>query len=124
MQTIKVSRSQRKVEASRWQWKPHIGKAHTRNGARTGLTLFGISKITDDLPLILVELPLDVAVLRTAGEMNGLASFGKDFTLQQKMLLGDVARRGRRQLLVALDDDDAGWRAHDKLSTDVVATLG
>jgi hypothetical protein len=41
----------------RWQWKPHIGKAHTRNGAPTGLTLFGISKITDDLPLILVELP-------------------------------------------------------------------
>ena len=56
--------------------------------------------------------------------MNGLASFGKDFTLQQKMLLGDVARCGRRQLLVALDGDDAGWRAHDKLSTDVVATLG
>jgi len=105
------------LELIGWQWKPHAGRAHTYRGTRTGMTLFGISKIADDLPLILVESPLDVAVLRTAGEENGVASFGRDVSLQQRILLGDIARRGRKQLLLALDDDDAGWSAHDKLVT-------
>jgi hypothetical protein len=98
-----------------WQWKPVDGDARTHRGTRTGQTLFGLPAVADYLPIILVESPLDVAVLWPADEKNGLASFGRDVSRHQRQLLGDIARRGRKQLLLALDDDNAGWAAHDSL---------
>jgi hypothetical protein len=96
-----------------WQTKA-IGVAGndtlTTNGTRKSLTLFGIDIFRPDDPVILVESPLDVAVLRTAG-FPALASFGASVSRRQRKLLADRAS----QIVLALDNDRAGRESHDKL---------
>ena len=58
-----------------------------------------------------VESPLDVAVLATAGLKGGLSSFGAGDRPRQRALLSDRAS----QIVLALDNDDAGREAQAKL---------
>jgi hypothetical protein len=82
----------------------------TEPGTRKSHTLFGIDQFEPGDPVILVESPLDVAVLRTAG-LPGLASFGANVSRRQRKLLADRASR----IVLALDNDRAGRQAHTKL---------
>ncbi len=93
-----------------WQTK----SAHdTRNtwGTCKGNTLFGIERFTPGSTAILVESPLDAAVLLSAGLDGGLASFGANVSERQAQLLRERAGR----IVLALDNDDAGRAGQDKL---------
>ena len=93
-----------------WQTK----SAHdTRNtpGTRKGRTLFGIDRFQPGSTAILVESPLDAAVLLSAGLDGGLASFGANVSREQAQILRDRAGR----IVLALDNDDAGRAGQDKL---------
>ena len=61
-------------------------------------------------PVVLVESPLYVAFLRTAG-FPALASFGANVSHTQLQLLADRASR----IVLAMDNDPAGRKAHHKL---------
>jgi hypothetical protein len=81
-------------------------------GTRKSRTLFGIDMFTSGNPAILVESPLDVAVLHTAGFPGiALASFGASVSRRQLRLLADRAGR----IILALDNDRAGRDSTGKL---------
>ena len=74
-------------------------------------TLFGIDVFETGGVAILVESPLDVAVLLTAGFTGGLASFGAEVSRAQAGLLSQRAG----EIIIALDNDDAGRAGEAKL---------
>lgn len=96
-----------------WQVKVADGR-YFRNypiGVRKGDTLFGLDVFPYGETAILVESPLDVARLYTAGVSGGLASFGAKFTQKQlKLIVANAA-----ELLAAFDNDEAGRLAHNLL---------
>jgi len=75
------------------------------------LTLFGFQQLQDDETAILVESPLDVVRLHTAGFPGGVACFGDRVSQEQMDLLNEVTSR----ILVAMDNDDAGERSSKML---------
>ena len=87
----------------KWQSDPDRDPL-TTDDTRVGLTLFGIAQFTPGTVAFLVESPLDVAVLATAGFAGGLASFGAGVTRQQAMLLSTIAS----QIVLCLDNDKTG----------------
>ena len=93
-----------------WQFK-NAGSTWCHEGTPKSLTLFGIDRFKTGSTAILVESPLDVAVLLTAGIEGGLASFGANVSHAQLQLLADRARR----VFIALDNDKAGWDSYGKV---------
>lgn len=82
----------------------------TTKGTKKSRSLFGIDRFTPGSPVILVESPLDVAVLRTAG-FPALASFGANVSRRQRKLLAERASR----IFIAMDNDDAGRKSYHTL---------
>ncbi len=93
-----------------WQCKTS-GSTWMEKGTPKSKTLFGIDVFEAGTTAILVESPLDVAVLATAGLKGGLSSFGAGDHPRQRALLSDRAS----QIVLALDNDDAGREAQAKL---------
>lgn len=95
-----------------WQSKSTRGKL-VRNypeGIKKSCFLFGLHASASDRA-VLVESPLDVAVLRDAGVRGGVASYGVHVSRVQLSLL--IAHYS--SLILALDNDNAGWRESEKL---------
>jgi hypothetical protein len=93
-----------------WQYKS-ADYTWCEDGTPKSRTLFGIDVFEPRSTAILVESPLDVAVLLTAGLDGGLASFGVGVSHAQLQILAVRAR----QIVIAMDNDEAGRGAHDKL---------
>ena len=95
-------------------WGTHLkwdGGAFTSSGCPKSRTLFGIERFRSGSPAILVESPLDAAVLLTAGLDGGLASFGTPVSRGQAALLSERASC----VVLALDNDRAGRDGQKKL---------
>lgn len=81
-------------------------------GVLKGATLFGLAAF-EGRQAVLVESPLDAARLWSAGVDGALASFGAQVTGEQLDLIVQVASSA----VVALDDDDAGQLAAERVET-------
>ena len=86
------------------------GDTGTTKGTEKSRTLFGIDAFEPGNSVILVESPLDVAVLRTFG-VPALASFGAGVSQAQRQLLADRSSK----VILAMDNDRAGRESTDKL---------
>lgn len=94
-----------------WQEKG----ASVRNvpyGIRKSETIFGLHVFEYGGTAVLVESPLDVAVLATAGIKGGLALYGVSFSQSQIATLRRLAGR----VILALDNDPAGRKATAQIS--------
>lgn len=76
-------------------------------------TLFGIDVLPANATAILVESPLDVCRLHSAGFLGGVSSFGVMVSDDQMRLLLSVTD----ELILALDNDDNGLRETRHLLT-------
>jgi hypothetical protein len=98
-----------------WGWQEKaVEDRYFRNRPRyveKSLTLFGLDQI--DLPkrAIMVESPLDAAVIRTAGLLGALSSFGAQVSDAQMQI---VLERFD-SLILALDNDSDGHRATERI---------
>lgn len=72
--------------------------------------LFGWGQVSARSQVVLVESPLDTAVMRDAGYC-AVSSYGSVITGDQLALITDRAG----SLVLALDDDKAGWKATDAI---------
>jgi len=72
--------------------------------------LFGFGQVPPGAQVVLVESPVDTAVMRDAG-YTAVSSFGSVVTDAQLALITERAG----SLVLALDDDKAGWRATDAI---------
>ena len=86
-----------------WQEKNERYLRNRPNGVKKSHTLFGIDVFPGGTA-ILVESPLDVVRLHSAGVGGGLAAFGVRASEEQMRLLRAVAD----DVIVALDNDDSG----------------
>lgn len=75
------------------------------------LCLFGLDVFPVGEPAVLLESPLDVPRLYSAGYEGGLASYGSEVSRAQLQLLHEVTD----ELVSALDDDTSGNRAAAEL---------
>lgn len=78
---------------------------------KVGESLFGWFEHDVDSPLIVVESPLDVVRLYSAGQ-NAVATFGASVSREQQDLLGWHAPL----IVLGMDNDDAGQQANQKLA--------
>lgn len=76
-----------------------------------GGTIFGFQRLVTTSPVILVESPLDVARIRSAGIWNACASYGANVSEKQQSLLAALGL----PIILALDNDAAGINATDDL---------
>ena len=90
-----------------WQEKNRRYFRNRPDDVKKSHTLFGLRELPPDDTAILVESPLDVARLHTAGIGGGVSSFGVRVSEEQMSLL--VSRV--KTLIVALDNDRDGDRA-------------
>ena len=89
--------------------------AYVRNrprGVLKGSTLFGL-RAFEGPQAVLVESPLDAARMWSAGIDGAVAAFGAQVTDEQIDLIVSIAQCA----VVALDDDNAGERAADRVET-------
>jgi hypothetical protein len=93
-----------------WQAKAADGRFFRNfpQGIKKGETLFGLAQFPAGEPAILLESPLDVARLYTAGFEGGLSSYGVHFTDAQMRILSEVTDR----LIAAFDNDKDGRLAN------------
>jgi len=77
--------------------------------------LFGLDQAEPGAPLVLVESPLDVVRLHTAGVPNGVSSFGVVVSEEQMKLV--ITHTDR--LVLALDNDSAGKKRTQEILTGV-----
>lgn len=73
-------------------------------------TLFGWSRLSPGTPVALVESPLDTAVMLDAGYL-AVSSFGSEVSDAQLTLITETCSA----LVLALDDDKAGWKMTDSI---------
>jgi DNA primase len=69
--------------------------------------LFGYEVFPLDAPAVLVESPLDVVRMHTAGLSGGLATYGAEWTDAQMRLILEVAS----ELIIGFDNDKGGHKA-------------
>lgn len=96
-----------------WQIKAEDGRFF-RNfpaGVKKGVTLFGLDVFPEGDPAVLVESPLDVVRLHSAGYSGGLATFGSKWTDAQLRLVCERTD----ELVCAFDNDDSGHQAIEAL---------
>jgi len=101
-----------------WQRKGNNRVLNYPRGIRKGETLFGLSVLDSDT-VVLVESPLDAARVRSAGVRGAVASFGSHARRDQLTLLVSHARAGK--LILAMDNDDAGWSSVWNICQDIGA---
>jgi hypothetical protein len=89
-----------------WQEKGRVVR-NIPYGIKKSETLFGLQAFEYGSTAVLVESPLDVAVLASAGIAGGLALYGAAMSKQQAVIL----RRYASKIIFALDNDAAGRRA-------------
>jgi hypothetical protein len=97
-----------------WGWQEK-GKRFFKNhpdGVKKSLSLFGWDTLGDEDQLILLESPLDAVRLASHGIPGAVASYGAHVSAAQMNL---IRRRGSR-LIVALDNDRAGYAAADRIA--------
>lgn len=82
-------------------------------GMLKSLTLFGIDKWRSETIGYLVESPLDAVRLFSAGYVGAVASFGAAVSAEQMSLMVEYFDR----LVVAMDNDKAGYIANNKIWT-------
>ena len=108
---ILVIRSPHTNELWGWQRKGTDGRVRNHpRGVRKAETLFGINEATG-AGAVLVESPLDVVRLRTAGIGSGVSSYGVHVSDVQLSLITERFD----SLVVALDNDAAGERLCEQL---------
>jgi hypothetical protein len=100
MVSFEIMGAQTKIDKS--EFKEDIGVWNDK-GTRKKLSLFGVEWYNPGTPVVLVESPLDVAVLRTAGIEGGLATYGKPSRQQLRYLAENTG-----PVVLAMDNDDAG----------------
>lgn len=96
-----------------WQEKWQ-GKRRFMNRPRDmmkSLCLFGLDVFPVGEPAVLLESPLDVPRLYTAGYEGGLASYGAEVSKRQLQLITDVTD----ELVCALDNDKSGMKTAAEL---------
>jgi DNA primase len=74
--------------------------------------LFGFQSLGQDRTAVLVESPLDVPYLRAAGIDGAVSGYGVSISSEQITLLRERAS----QVVLALDNDRAGWTGVSKLA--------
>lgn len=96
-----------------WQAKRRSFVKNHPKGVDRSTTLFGLQLAVREgcSRLVLVESPLDVCRLRSAGVRGGVSSFGVQYSDPQLDLITEFAR----SLVLALDNDPAGLRATRRL---------
>lgn len=97
-----------------WQVKRKDGVRNHPKGLKKSRYLFGIDRFASEehtKGAVLVESPLDVARLHTAGIYGGLASFGVEVSHEQMTSLITYAD----YVILALDNDDIGRRKTNEL---------
>lgn len=100
-----------------WQTKSKNRVLNYPVGVSKSVTLFGLDK-ADCETCVLVESPLDVVRIHSAiGGCCGVASFGAHISKTQVQLLS----RHVNNLIVALDNDEAGISAAKKLKSNLPA---
>jgi hypothetical protein len=98
-----------------WQRKgPEGHPVNIPAGMHFGSALFGYHQARGHWPRILVESPLDVATLASAGIRGAVASFGTCVSGEQAQALLALAD-SLNPVLLALDNDDAGRKATARL---------
>ena len=96
-----------------WGWQAknaRVFRNHPVNVGKSG-TLFGFQSLRPGGTAVLVESPLDVPYLRAAGIDGAVSSFGVSVSDRQISLLLDRAG----SIVLALDNDVAGWKGVSKL---------
>lgn len=94
-----------------WQIKSARWFRNFPQGVKKGQCLFGLSAFPEKEAAVLLESPLDVARLYTAGYEGGLATYGSQWTEKQLGLVRDVTDT----VIAAFDNDSAGWQANNLL---------
>jgi hypothetical protein len=92
-----------------WQFKRMKVVSNYPPGIKKSQTLFGLAQLTGST-VVLVESPLDVVRLHDQG-VCAVASFGAFVSKKQIQLLKENADR----VVLALDNDEEGWRQTDKI---------
>lgn len=75
-------------------------------------TLFGLQSLRPGSTAVLVESPLDVPYLLAARVDGAVSSYGASVSREQRLLL----RERVPEVVLALDNDRAGWRSVGKLA--------
>jgi hypothetical protein len=90
-----------------WQrkWTKHRRFMNEPDDMVKSVCLFGWDRIVDGEPVVLVESPLDVVRMHSAGYHNTVASFGAEVSVVQVEMI--LARTN--EIILALDNDEAGW---------------
>lgn len=102
-----------------WQEKNDRYFRNRPNSVKKSRTLFGID-VFEGGTAILVESPLDVVRLHSAGVRGGLASFGVRASAEQMRLLRSVAD----DVIVALDNDRDGRSLEQALRRQYATRIG
>jgi hypothetical protein len=98
-----------------WQCKRGNEVWTEPTGTKVGSTLFGLDRLRTGLLALLVESPLDVAVLHEAGFRNqAVAAFGSAVGNERLKML----RAKTDRLCICLDNDIAGRQATERLLFD------
>lgn len=95
-------------------WQEKYGDGLVRNRPRSVVkhrSVFGVREVPNG-PLVVVESPLDVARLRTAGYDTGVSTYGVQASCEQLQVIRYA--RGR-DILFALDNDQAGRKMSREL---------
>jgi len=93
-----------------WQYKDAQGTENYPAGMQKRHTLFGID-VVEPKTLILVESPLDAVRIHSVGYDGAVASVGSYVRPEQIDLIDDRST----SLLLAMDDDPAGWKSAEKI---------
>lgn len=99
-----------------WQEKSTVDRRYRNypGGIKKSRTLFGLSAFEHGSAAILVESPLDVVRLSSAGIRGGLSSYGVSVSDCQLAIIHRVAEH----LVLSLDNDSAGVAETDRISRD------
>lgn len=95
-----------------WQYKNKRTFLNYPKGIDKGECLFLPLDITPGAPLTIVESPLDAARMDSAGVKNVGATYGSEVTVAQLKLCLSIST----DLVLALDNDAAGWHAMQSIA--------
>lgn len=101
-----------------WQAKNERFFENYPKGVRKREVLFGFDECEDDKVVIVVESPLDVVRMWSAGYTNVVATYGSKVSEEQVRLLVN-----RFEVIVwAFDNDESGWSTTKELVKDLLAS--
>ena len=94
-----------------WQEKGASGRFFKNQpaGVKKSKTVFGVEVMATDI-LVVVESPLDVARLATAGVEGAISTYGAILSEDQAKII-----RRAEKIIAAFDNDDAGKKANEQM---------